>query len=255
MSLSVQPVRCRVGPSAAAARQGRFELADGGTVFLDEIGEMSAQLQVKLLRVLQERCFEPVGSVRTVRVDVRIVAATNRDLEVEVAEGRFREDLFYRLNVVELHLPPLRRRRSDVPALIEFFNVRLAETRRRSVAGFTDDAMKRLMAYDWPGNVRELENVVERLSVFCLEETVSVEDLPDKLLKRRSRSDDLPVDLPEEGLDLRELLNALEERLIRQALDRTGWNKNRAAALLHMNRTTLVEKLKKRGMLNPDEVQ
>ena len=238
---------------AATARAGRFEVADGGTIFLDEIGEMSPQLQVKLLRVLQERCFEPVGGTRTLHVDVRVVAATNRDLEVEVAENRFREDLYYRLNVVELSLPPLRRRRSDIPRLIEFFNERLAEPRRRSVAGFSGSAMTRLTAYDWPGNVRELENVVERLSVFCMDETVEEEDLPDKLLKRHGRKDDLPVDLPEEGLDLRALLATLEDRLVRQALERTGWNKNQAAALLRMNRTTLVEKLKKRGMLNPDD--
>ena len=238
---------------ASNPRAGRFELADGGTVFLDEIGEMSPQLQVKLLRVLQERCFEPVGGTRTIHVDVRIIAATNRDLEEEVAAKRFREDLYYRLNVVELSLPPLRRRRSDVPALIEFFNARLGATRHRSVAGFTEPAMARMVAYDWPGNVRELENVVERLSVFCTDETVEEGDLPDKLLKRQAQKDDLPVDLPEEGLDLRALLTNLEDRLVRQALERTGWNKNQAAALLRMNRTTLVEKLKKRGMLNPDE--
>ena len=238
---------------ASAPRAGRFELADGGTVFLDEIGEMSPLLQVKLLRVLQERCFEPVGGTRTIHVDVRIIAATHRDLEVEVAESRFREDLYYRLNVVELSLPPLRRRRSDIPRLIEFFNERLGVSRKRSVAGFTESAMTRLQNYDWPGNVRELENVVERLSVFCMDETVEEEDLPDKLLKRRAGKDDLPVNLPEEGLDLRALLTTLEDRLVRQALERTGWNKNQAAALLRMNRTTLVEKLKKRGMLNPDD--
>ncbi len=239
---------------ASAPRTGRFELADGGTVFLDEIGEMSPQLQVKLLRVLQERCFEPVGGTRTIHVDVRIIAATNRDLEQAVAEKAFREDLYYRLNVIELSLPPLRARRSDIPRLIEFFNARLAESRKRSVAGFTESAMTRLRGYDWPGNVRELENVVERLSVFCMDETVDVDDLPDKLLKRSPRKDDLPVNLPEEGLDLRGLLNTLEDRLIRQALERTGWNKNQAATLLRMNRTTLVEKLKKRGMLNPRDV-
>ncbi len=238
---------------ASAGRQGRFELADGGTIFLDEIGEMSPTLQVKLLRVLQERCFEPVGGTRTVHVDVRVVAATNRDLEAEVAEGRFREDLYYRLNVVEIQLPPLRARRSDIPRLMDFFNERLARTRRRSVRGFTDQAMTCLIAYPWPGNVRELENVVERLSVFCCDEIVDAEDLPPKILKRGGANDEVPVDLPDEGLDLRQLLSSLEEKLIRQALERTNWNKNQAAALLQMNRTTLVEKLKKRGMLNPDE--
>ncbi|MCB9528925.1 MAG: sigma-54-dependent Fis family transcriptional regulator [Myxococcales bacterium] len=236
---------------ASQSRQGRFELADGGTIFLDEIGEMSLPLQVKLLRVLQERAFEPVGAARTVNVDVRVVAATNKDLEREVAEGRFREDLYYRLNVVELHLPALRDRRSDIPRLIEFFNGRLAESRGRSVAGFSPEALDRLHAYRWPGNVRELENIVERLTVFCDGETVELEDLPRKILDDAGGGAALPVDLPEEGLDLRQLLSDLEDRLIRQALDRTGWNKNQAAALLRMNRTTLVEKLKKRDMLTP----
>ena len=238
---------------ASNARQGRFELAEGGTVFLDEIGEMSPLLQVKLLRVLQERCFEPVGATRTVHVDVRVVAATHRNLEIEVAEGRFREDLYYRLNVVELHLPALRERRSDIPRLIEYFNARLADTRRRSVAGFSPAVHQRLLDYAWPGNVRELENIVERLSVFCCDEMVELEDLPPKMLKDSAAPDELAWELPEDGLDLRGVLSSLEERLIRQALERTGWNKNQAAALLQMNRTTLVEKLKKRGMLSPDE--
>ena len=237
---------------ASASRQGRFELADGGTIFLDEIGELQLHLQVKLLRVLQERCVEPVGGSRSVPVDVRVVAATNKDLEAEVVAGRFREDLYYRLNVVELPVPPLRRRVSDLPALVAHFNARLQSTRGRSVTGFTDEAMAVLMRYAWPGNVRELENVVERVSVFCMDEMVDVDDLPPKLLREDRSGQGVPMDLPEEGLDLRALLNDLEERLIRQALERTSWNKNRAATLLRMNRTTLVEKLKKRGMLSPE---
>ena len=236
---------------ATGNRAGRFEMAHGGTIFLDEIGELSLPLQVKLLRVLQERSFEPVGGTRTIDVDVRVVAATNKDLEREVAEGRFREDLYYRLNVVEVHLPALRDRRSDVPRLLEFFNERLSKTRGRKVSGFTDDAMSRLLNYRWPGNVRELENIVERLTVFCDGELVELEDLPRKILDNRGGGDDLPLNLPDEGLDLKKLLSDIEERLIRQALQRTGWNKNRAASLLQMNRTTLVEKLKKRDMLNP----
>ena len=237
---------------AAQSRTGRFEMADGGTVFLDEIGEMSMTLQVKLLRVLQERSFEPVGGSRTVEVDVRVVAATNKDLEEEVEAGRFREDLYYRLNVVELNLPSLRERRSDIPRLIAHFNAKLHETRKRSISGIEDDALEKLMNYRWPGNVRELENIVERLTVFCMDEYVTLDDLPAKILSPRTKDPDMPFDLPEEGLDLREVINALEERLIRQALDRTGWNKNRAASLLRMNRTTLVEKLKKRGMVKPN---
>ncbi len=243
---------------ATNSRQGRFELAQFGSIFLDEIGEMSPLLQVKLLRVLQERTFEPVGGTRPVEVDVRIIAATNKDLEEEVAAGRFREDLYYRLNVVPVRLPPLRERRSDVPLLVEFFNARLATRKGRSVAGFDDAAMVRMIAYDWPGNVRELENIVERMSVFCTDEMVQVDDLPPKILEggastiSASPSSSL-LDLPEDGVDLRELLMNLEDHLIRQALERTDWNKNRAAALLRMNRTTLVEKLKKRDMLNPRE--
>jgi DNA-binding NtrC family response regulator len=239
---------------ALHARQGRFELANFGSIFLDEIGEMSPILQVKLLRVIQERSFEPVGGTRPMDVDVRIIAATNKNLEKEVAAGRFREDLFYRLNVVPITLPALRERRSDIPLLLEHFNARLLKTRHRSVKGFTSAAMDKLMSYAWPGNVRELENLVERLTVFCTDETVDVGDLPPKVAEGPTVSrSEFFFDLPEDGLDLREVLTALEDRLIRQALERTEWNKNRAATLLRMNRTTLVEKLKKRGWMSPDE--
>ncbi len=239
---------------ALHARQGRFELANFGSIFLDEIGEMSPILQVKLLRVIQERSFEPVGGTRPMDVDVRIIAATNKDLEKEVAAGRFREDLFYRLNVVPISLPALRERRSDIPLLLEHFNARLLKTRHRSVKGFTSAAMDKLMSYAWPGNVRELENLVERLTVFCMDETVDVGDLPPKVAEGPTVSrSEFFFDLPEDGLDLREVLATLEDRLIRQALERTEWNKNRAATLLRMNRTTLVEKLKKRGWMSPDE--
>ena len=237
---------------AHQTRTGRFELASEGTIFLDEIGEMPMLLQVKLLRVLQERVIEPVGGSRAVPVDVRVVAATNKNLEEEVAAGRFREDLYYRLNVVELNLPPLRRRTADIPVLCQYFNERLAETRHRSIAEISHEAMAKLKAYRWPGNVRELENVMERLTVFCMDEVVEVDDLPEKLLKSGSTSD-VSLELPEEGIDLRQMISDLEESFIRQALDRTGWNKNKAAALLQMNRTTLVEKLKKRNMLRPGE--
>jgi len=238
---------------ASQTRSGRFELAQGGTIFLDEIGEMSPILQVKLLRVLQERCIEPVGGSKMIDVDVRVVAATNKDLEERVSEGLFREDLYYRLNVVELNLPALRERKSDIPELIRFFNTRLRETRRRGINGISDAALEKLTKYRWPGNVRELENVVERLSVFCMDEVVDLDDLPAKILSPKSSNSDMPLDLPEDGVDLRAMLSQLEERLIKQALERTGWNKNKAASLLRMNRTTLVEKLKKRGLLNRDE--
>ena len=239
---------------ATHSRQGRFELANHGSLFLDEIGEMSAVLQVKLLRALQELCFEPVGGARTIEVDVRIIAATNKDLEAEIEDGRFREDLFYRLNVIPVELPPLRERSNDIPLLLDYFNRRLFNTKKRSVCDFSPDAVKKLCAYTWPGNVRELENIVERLSVLCMDETVGLEDLPPKIANGcgcRKTKDDIRLNLPEEGIDLRATLANLEERLIRQALERTDWNKNRAAHLLRMNRTTLVEKLKKRKMLNP----
>lgn len=233
-------------------RAGRFELADGGTIFLDEIGEMPMLLQVKLLRVLQERSFEPVGGSRSVSVDVRVVAATNKNLEEEVEAGRFREDLYYRLNVVELSLPSLRRRQADIPLLCTYFNDKLEATKGRSVASFSPEAMNKLKSYAWPGNVRELENIVERLSVFCMGEAVEVDDLPEKLLRSRSKVAS-NYDLPDEGVDLRQMVNDLEETMLRQALEKTGWNKNKAAVLLNMNRTTLVEKLKKRNMLSPED--
>ena len=238
---------------ASASRQGRFELAHGGTIFLDEIGEMEPQLQVKLLRVLQERSFEAVGGSRTIEVDVRVIAATNRDLEEEVRAGRFREDLYYRLNVVPVELPALRQRRQDIPTLIHHFNDRLKSKRGRSVQGFADDAMAQLSRYAWPGNVRELENIVERLSVFCQDEVVQLDDLPPKILDRARSADGFCLDLPDEGLDLKSMLADIEDHLIRQALERTDWNKNQAASLLGLNRTTLVEKLKKRGMLSPGD--
>ncbi|MFN3201712.1 MAG: sigma-54 interaction domain-containing protein [Bradymonadia bacterium] len=238
---------------ASGSRQGRFELAHGGTIFLDEVGEMEPQLQVKLLRVLQERCFEPVGGSRSIEVDVRVIAATNRELEEEVAAGRFREDLYYRLNVVPVELPALRERQQDIPVLIHHFNDRLAQKRGRCVEGFSDDAMRRLTAYPWPGNVRELENIVERLSVFCQDEVVQLDDLPSKILNRARKQDGFCLDLPDEGLDLKGMLTDIEDHLIRQALERTAWNKNQAASLLGLNRTTLVEKLKKRGMLSPGD--
>ncbi|MBU0552937.1 sigma-54 dependent transcriptional regulator [Myxococcota bacterium] len=233
---------------AHQARLGRFALADGGTLFLDEIGEMSPMLQVKLLRVLQERVFEPVGGTQSVEVDVRVVAATNQSLEQAIEEKRFRSDLYYRLNVVEISLPPLRQREGDVDLLLHHFNIRLYARRGRRVSGFGQGALEALRRYPWPGNVRELENVVERLSVFCADEWVEREDLPEKILEMESPSEGGLLDLPEEGLDLRETLARLEDHLILQALERTHWNKNRASQLLRMNRTTLVEKLKKKGI-------
>jgi DNA-binding NtrC family response regulator len=233
---------------ADKARTGRFVSASGGTLFLDEIGEMPRGVQAKLLRVLQEREVTPVGASESVPVDVRVVAATHRDLEGMIAEGTFREDLFYRLDVVPIEIPPLRDRRQDIAALSEHFRVDVNAREGRSVPGFALDVMQRLGAYDWPGNVRELQNLVERLVVVAGTRMVVMDDLPSHLRTTVVDLENATLDLPQSGVDLRIFLTQLEERLIAQALERTGGNKNRAAELLGMNRTTLVEKLRRRNV-------
>ena len=227
---------------------GYFRSASGGTLFLDEIGELPLKLQPKLLRALQEREVTPVGASEAVHVDVRVVAATHRDLEGMIAEGTFREDLFYRLDVVPIEIPPLRERRQDIPALADHFRGEVNAREGRAVAGFALDVMQRLSAYDWPGNVRELENLVERLVVVAGNRMVVIDDLPGHLRTTVVDMENATLDLPESGVDLRIFLTQLEERLIAQALERTGGNKNRAAELLGMNRTTLVEKLRRRNV-------
>jgi DNA-binding NtrC family response regulator len=233
---------------ADKARTGRFVAADGGTLFLDEIGEMPRGVQVKLLRALQEREVTPVGASEAIAVDVRVVAATHRDLEGMIEEGSFREDLFYRLDVVPIEIPPLRERRQDIPALAEHFREDVNAREGRVVPGFALDVVQRLVAYDWPGNVRELENLVERLVVVASNRMVVMSDLPSHLRTPVVDLRNATLDLPETGVDLRIFLTQLEERLIAQALERTGGNKNRAAELLGMNRTTLVEKLRRRNV-------
>jgi DNA-binding NtrC family response regulator len=233
---------------ADKGRTGRFVAAHGGTLFLDEIGEMPRGVQVKLLRALQEREVTPVGASEAIRVDVRVVAATHRDLEGMIEEGTFREDLFYRLDVVPIEIPPLRERRQDIPALADHFRVEVNAREGRSVPGFALDVIQRLGAYDWPGNVRELENLVERLVVVASNRMVIMDDLPAHLRTMVVDLENATLDLPESGVDLRIFLTQLEERLIAQALERTGGNKNRAAELLGMNRTTLVEKLRRRNV-------
>jgi DNA-binding NtrC family response regulator len=235
---------------AIANRVGRFELAHNGTIFLDEIGELSPSLQVKLLRVIQERRFEPVGSSKTVEVDVRIVAATNIDLERASNEGRFREDLFYRLNVIPIHIPALRERKSDIPYLLHHFVSLFNQSKGRSLSGFSPEAMDLLMNYGWPGNVRELENLIERLSILKGNGIVEAIDLPERY---RQGTPGAQVEiqakaLPMEGVDFNTAVDAYENALIIQALEKTGWNRNRAAQLLRLNRTTLVEKIKKKGL-------
>jgi len=246
---------------AICTRQGRFELAEGGTLFLDEIGDMSLHMQVKLLRVLQERMFERVGSNRSIRADVRIIAATHRNLEEQIQNGKFREDLFYRLNVFPINMPPLRERREDIPLLIEELILRFKNERRVTVR-LTRAAIDALSQYSWPGNVRELANLVERLTILQPNGTVDVQDLPDKYIANLKNpvtpADHAPIEipahpsslprLPREGLDIKEHLNSLEYTLIKQALDEAGGVVAHAAERLRLRRTTLVEKLRKYGL-------
>ncbi|HLV64328.1 MAG TPA: sigma-54 dependent transcriptional regulator [Polyangiaceae bacterium] len=231
---------------AHAAKAGRIALAEGGTLFLDEVGEIPLGLQVKLLRVLQAREYSPVGDTRTLKSDARIVAATNIDLERAVAEGKFREDLYYRLNVIHVHVPPLRERTTDIALLAaHFFAQARDRVGRADLVGFSQAALKVLIDYTWPGNVRELENTIERAVLLAKGPQIEPKDLPARVcgLPAEPRG---PQRLPETGIDLRAAVEAFENNLIRQALERTSWNKNRAAALLGLNRTTLVEMLKRK---------
>jgi DNA-binding NtrC family response regulator len=233
--------------NAVRHREGRFALAHGGTIFLDEIGDMSPSLQVKLLRVLQERTFEPVGSSKTTKVDVRIIAATHQDLPKLIEEKRFREDLYYRLNVLPIEVPSLRDRVDDLPLLVHHFLDLARQERNVRVQAVTDEAMQRLMDYDWPGNVRELENLTERLTVLVDEGEIDVVDLPPHIRAEPVAQAWVPR-MPSTGLDFNSVVGRFETDLIVQALEHTHWNKNRAAQLLGLNRTTLIEKIKKRGI-------
>ncbi len=261
---------------AISTRVGRFEIADGGTLFLDEIGDMSLPMQVKLLRVLQERVFERVGNHKPIRCNVRIIAATHRNLEESIEQGGFRQDLYYRLNVFPIEMPALRERLADLPALInEFIDVNVREGRARIAV--TAGALASLAGHAWPGNVRELANLIERLSILHGGRTVDVADLPARyrataaaipavdepgeappfsdpevlaLLEApvaRPSAADLPVELPAEGIDLRVHLDTIERTLVQQALERSGGTVAHAARLLGLRRTTLVEKLRKLG--------
>ncbi len=238
---------------AISNRVGRFEMADGGTLFLDEIGDLEPALQVKILRALQERCFEPVGSTKTVHVNVRVITATNIDLEKAVQLGRFREDLYYRLNVIPIQIPALRERKSDIPLLLSHFMELYGRAKGRNLTGFSHDALDCLTHYPWPGNIRELENLVERLTILKGQGQVEVIDLP---LKYRAQATvsmgaTTALDIPEDGMDFNSAVDAYENSLILKALEKTGWNRNQAAALLRLNRTTLVEKIKKKGLRPP----
>ena len=228
-----------------ANRQGRFEQAHKGTLFLDEIGTMSPALQAKLLRVIQEREFERVGDSHPIKIDVRVIAATHSDLARMVSEGTFREDLYYRLNVIPVKLPALRERRDDIPLLVQHFLQKLSAELGRGPATMSQEGMRRLMAYHWPGNVRQLENVVERSIAFSQgRPQVEVHDLT-------SEADTTPpepsteIAFPDEGVDFEDYISNVELTLIKQSLERTRGNKRQAAKLLNLKRTTLIEKLKR----------
>jgi DNA-binding NtrC family response regulator len=230
---------------AVGARQGRFEQAHKGTLFLDEVGTMSTALQMKLLRALQEREFERVGDNQTIKVDVRVVAATNSELGRMVAAGSFREDLYYRLNVIPIQLPPLRERRDDIPLLAKHFLEKFAPGGQMQIS---QGAMRVLMAYPWPGNVRQLENAVERaVTLGGGRREIDVADLPPEIQDMPQAVATPFVEFPDDGLDLPAYLGSIERDLIRRSLERTGGNRNKAAELLRIKRTTLVEKLKRLG--------
>ena len=258
---------------AVNARMGRIELANQGTIFFDEIGDMPPPLQVKLLRVLAEREVDRIGSTKSTPVDIRVVTATHRNLEVAIEEGRFREDLYYRLNIIPLELPPLRARKTDIPLLAGYFLNQFNGS--GSPKTISDEAMNLLVNYSWPGNIRELANFVERMVVLSIGSTITPRDLPDKVLGEVPKEKWIPLEndseptgnpaqllqqslkqsfhvgIPDEGINLKKLVEDFEKELLIEALEKTGLVKNKAATLLSLNRTTLVEKLKKLKITNP----
>ncbi|MFO7600270.1 MAG: sigma-54 dependent transcriptional regulator [Candidatus Desulfacyla sp.] len=236
---------------ASANKPGKFELAKGGTVFLDEIGDMSTKLQVKILRVLEEREFEQVGGSKTLHADVRIIAATHADLEKLVEQGRFREDLFYRLYVVPIKVPALHERRSDIPLLVFHFLNEFNKKNGRNVEGVSDDALKAMQAYSWPGNVRELKNAMERMVVLKGGGWIETQDLSQKLMKGNQGPESMNITISEDGINLNSAVTEYERALILESLKRTNWVKNQAAKLLQLNRTTLVEKIKRHNLSEP----
>ena len=238
---------------AVGAKPGRFELAHGGTLFLDEIGEIPVEMQVKLLRVLQESEFERVGGIKTIKVDVRLVTATNRDLLEEIAAGNFREDLFYRLNVVPIQIPPLRERREDIPLLAEHFIAKFNERLKKQIVSISPEAVAELVGYNWPGNIRELENLMERTILFCEDPEIRVSDLPPEIVGAAPASAATVEGEPRPaGGSLKEAVRAETERvereLIQRALDATGGNVTQAARKLKISRKSLQTKMKELGL-------
>ena len=230
--------------------KGYFASAEGGTLFLDEIGAMDLNLQVKLLRVLQEKSFRPVGSAESFSTNARIISATNVDLEKAVEKGVFRKDLYYRLNIIPLSIPPLRERKQDIPPLIQHFLKHISKNK----ISLSEHALKCLCKYNWPGNIRELENLIERLCVFKEEGEVQISDLPKVYQCPKTPINPLEsIEIPKEGMDFNMAVSAYEDSLLTKALQKTNWNKRRTALLLNLNRTTLIEKIKKKGLKSPHE--
>jgi transcriptional regulator with GAF, ATPase, and Fis domain len=234
---------------AVADKKGRIELAEGGTLFLDEIGEMSPDLQVKLLRLIQEGEIEKIGSEGKTKVDVRIIAATHRDLQAMIEDGTFREDLYYRLAVIPLVMPPLRERLQDIPDLVEsFFRESRNKNNRRDLI-MPSALLPYFSRYRWPGNVRELANIVERIVVLARGNEVTIEDLPEFLAQERAGIDALEIDLPSQGISL----EAIEKELIVKALHKCDWNQTRAARYLDVSRKTLIYRIEKHGIRRPPD--
>jgi two-component system NtrC family response regulator len=234
---------------ATADRAGKFEAANEGTVFLDEVGELTAPLQVKLLRVIQEREVDKIGSPHPVKVNVRILAASNRNLKNLVDDGDFREDLYYRLSVVTIEVPPLRERRDDVPLLTRHFLTQYAS--RYGIPGLSvpEDAMDKMVQYNWPGNVRELQNVIERLALMAKDNLIHVEALPEEIRRAESRVASIGLKLPDEGIDLEEV----EKEILLRALEKHGWNQTHAAKYLNISRKTLIYRMEKFALLPPTQ--
>jgi two-component system NtrC family response regulator len=230
-----------------ANKKGRIELADGGTLFLDEIGEMAPELQVKVLRLVQQGEIEKVGATQPARVDVRIIAATHRDLKAMIEDGTFREDLYYRLAVIPLSLPPLRERAEDIPDLVQHFFLRTKEKVGRPNAVLPPSLMKYFQNYRWPGNIRELENVIERIVVLSREEEITVSDLPDFLRQEHVSVDTLQLNLPPQGNSL----EAIEKELIERALNKFNWNQTHTAKYLDISRKALMYRMDKHGIRRP----
>jgi DNA-binding NtrC family response regulator len=233
---------------AIKTKQGRFEQANGGTIFLDEIGTMPVHLQLKLLRVLQEQEIEPVGGNHSIKLNIRVISATNTDLEEMIAKGTFREDLFYRLNVIPINLPPLRERKEDIPILARHFLKKSCTQLKCGQLSFDAEVFEVLEDYPWPGNVRELENIIERTAALCDKDRIEVEDLPPHISGVERQQRQILATLPADGLDMPAQVQQIEREWIRQALERSAGVKSKAAELLSIKRTTLVEKVKRLGI-------